>query len=177
MTGHQGKDEGVSDTGFPTGERPPAPEGRHEAVEGVEPRQPVIVCGVDGSETSIHAGAYAAGMTRRLHAVLVCVYVHTVGGISAAAPSVIPAMQEAQRDVVAEIKQTIADAQRVSGESVDIELVERTGNPFKEIVAVATERRADAVVVGASMQAGHRLVGSLAVHLVKTAEWPVTVVP
>jgi nucleotide-binding universal stress UspA family protein len=32
-------------------------------------------------------------------------------------------------------------------------------------------------VVGASTHAGHRLVGSLAVRLVKAARWPVTVVP
>jgi nucleotide-binding universal stress UspA family protein len=35
----------------------------------------------------------------------------------------------------------------------------------------------DAVVVGASTHAGHRLVGSLALHLVRVARWPVTVVP
>lgn len=143
------------------------------------PRQAVIVVGVDGSETATHAGAYAAGMARRLNAVLVCVYVHTIGGLSAAAPTVIPALQDAQRDVVAEIEQAIADAQVHWGGhgELEIEFLERTGNPFKEIVAVATERKADAVVVGASMQAGHRLVGSLAVHLVRAAQWPVTVVP
>ena len=42
---------------------------------------------------------------------------------------------------------------------------------------LADELRADAVVVGASTQAGHRFVGSLALHLVRTARWPVTVVP
>lgn len=146
---------------------------------GASPRQAVIVVGVDGSETSVHAGAYAAGMARRLRGVLVCVYVHSIGGLTAATPTVIPAVQEAQRDVVAEIKQAIVDAKvqwDVEG-VLEIEFLERTGNPFKEIVAVATERRADAVVVGASMQAGHRLVGSLAVHLVRAAQWPVTVVP
>lgn len=142
-----------------------------------EPRRAVIVVGVDGSETAMHAGAYAAGMARRQNGILVCVYVHTLSGLGAASPSVIPAMQEAQQDVVTDIKQTIADAQKLPWEQLDIELVERSGNPFKEIVAVATERKADAVVVGASMQAGHRLVGSLAVHLVRAAQWPVTVVP
>ena len=151
--------------------------GAGRADDAGGPRRPVIVVGVDGSETASRAGAYAAGTARRLHGLLVCVYVHTVGGVAATAPSVIPAMQEAQRDVVAEIKQTIAEAQRIPWENLDIEFVERSGNPFKEIVAVATERQADAVVVGASMQAGHRLVGSLAVHLVKAAQWPVTVVP
>ncbi|MHA3703065.1 universal stress protein [Jatrophihabitans sp. YIM 134969] len=154
-----------------------APLGERDTNAPGVPRRAVIVVGVDGSETAGHAGAYAAGMARRLNGLLVCVYVHTIGGLSAAAPSVIPALQEAQQDVVASIKQTIADAQKIPFEQLDIEFVERNGNPFKEIVSVATERRADAVVVGASMQAGHRLVGSLAVHLVRAAQWPVTVVP
>ena len=51
------------------------------------------------------------------------------------------------------------------------------GDPFAGLVQAADEMRADAVVVGASEQAGHRFVGSLAVRLVKTARWPVTVVP
>ncbi|WP_442934586.1 universal stress protein [Micromonospora sp. CPCC 205739] len=33
------------------------------------------------------------------------------------------------------------------------------------------------VVVGASGQAGHRLVGSVATRLVRTGRWPVVVVP
>jgi hypothetical protein len=32
-------------------------------------------------------------------------------------------------------------------------------------------------VVGASMQAGHRFAGSIAIRLVKAGRWPVTVVP
>ena len=51
------------------------------------------------------------------------------------------------------------------------------GEPFTELRRIADEIRAGAVVVGASAHAGHRLVGSLAVRLVKAARWPVTVVP
>ena len=51
------------------------------------------------------------------------------------------------------------------------------GNPFTEIVRLAGEIQADAVIVGASTKAGHRFVGSLAVHLVRASRWPVTVVP
>ena len=51
------------------------------------------------------------------------------------------------------------------------------GDPFTELRRIADEIHADAVVVGASAHAGHRLVGSLAVRLVKAARWPVTVVP
>ena len=51
------------------------------------------------------------------------------------------------------------------------------GDPYTELRRVADEVRADAVIVGASMQAGHRWIGSLAVRLVKAGRWPVTVVP
>jgi nucleotide-binding universal stress UspA family protein len=51
------------------------------------------------------------------------------------------------------------------------------GNPFAEIVRLADEIQADAVIVGASTKAGHRFVGSLAVHLVRASRWPVTFVP
>jgi len=51
------------------------------------------------------------------------------------------------------------------------------GDPYREINRIADETRADAIVVGASKQAGHRFVGSLAVRLVRAGKWPVTVVP
>ena len=60
---------------------------------------------------------------------------------------------------------------------VEIDFVHTWGDPFTELRRIADEIRADAVVVGASSQAGHRLVGSLAVRLVKAARWPVTMVP
>lgn len=46
-----------------------------------------------------------------------------------------------------------------------------------EIARIAQETRADAIIVGASLKAGHRLLGSIAVRLVKAGKWPVTVVP
>jgi nucleotide-binding universal stress UspA family protein len=55
--------------------------------------------------------------------------------------------------------------------------VTRRGDPFAEMCRMATEIKADAIVVGASMWAGHRFAGSLAVRLVKAGRWPVTVVP
>jgi nucleotide-binding universal stress UspA family protein len=56
-------------------------------------------------------------------------------------------------------------------------LVLRRGDPFRELTRVAEEERADAIVVGASYHAGHRLVGSLGLRLVRAGRWPVTVVP
>ncbi|MGO4431556.1 universal stress protein, partial [Streptomyces sp. MCAF7] len=51
------------------------------------------------------------------------------------------------------------------------------GDPYNGLVQAADELKADAVVVGASEQAGHRFVGSVAIRLVKAGRWPVTVVP
>jgi nucleotide-binding universal stress UspA family protein len=60
---------------------------------------------------------------------------------------------------------------------ISITFVATRGDPFSELRRVADEIRADEVVVGASAKAGHRLVGSLAVRLVRAGKWPVTVVP
>ena len=58
-----------------------------------------------------------------------------------------------------------------------ITFIATEGDPYTELRRIADEIRADAVVVGASAKAGHRLIGSLAVRLVRAGRWPVTVVP
>jgi nucleotide-binding universal stress UspA family protein len=60
---------------------------------------------------------------------------------------------------------------------VDLEFRSVVGDPWTELIRAAAETRADAVVVGASEHAGHRIVGSLATRLVRAGKWPVTVVP
>jgi nucleotide-binding universal stress UspA family protein len=60
---------------------------------------------------------------------------------------------------------------------IEVAYLERTGSPLNEIVRATDELRVDAVVVGASMQAGDRFVGAIATRLVRIARWPVTVVP
>jgi len=135
----------------------------------------VLLVGVDGSDTSLRAGAYAAGMARRQQARLVCLYVRpfsAVGGMSAGATL---GIQESYDQVAAELRQTAEEQGARLG--IDIVFVERDGNPYAEIVRLADEIKADAVIVGASTKAGHRFVGSLAVHLVRASRWPVTVVP
>lgn len=134
-----------------------------------------ILVGVDSSETSLRAAAYAAGLARRQGAMLIVLYVKTTSAASIAAPEATTAMNESQDQIALEIQQQIdANAPRLG---VDAELLVREGNPYAELMRVAEERRVDAIVVGASMQAGHRLVGSLATKLVRNASWPVTVVP
>src|SRR6478752_7678270 len=67
-------------------------------------------------------------------------------------------------------------ARRQSAELV-VRFVEVEGDAYTEISRICGEVLADAVIVGASTSAGHRIVGSLGVRLVRAGRWPVTVVP
>jgi nucleotide-binding universal stress UspA family protein len=135
----------------------------------------VLLVGVDGSDTSLRAAAYAAGMARRQQARLVILYVRPYSAVSGIGAGAITSMQEAYDSVAAELRQNAEEQGPRLG--IDVVVVERDGNPYTEIVRLAGEIQADAVIVGASTKAGHRFVGSLAVHLVRASRWPVTVVP
>ncbi|MFD5806764.1 universal stress protein [Streptomyces sp. NPDC049936] len=136
----------------------------------------VIVAGVDGSDSSLRAAAYAGGLARRQGALLAVVYVQPMlaGGAALGAP-VAETTDEIAEDLVAQIREA---TERVKG-IFDIRWEFHTfrGDPYNGLVATADQLKADAVVVGASEQAGHRFVGSVAVRLVKAGRWPVTVVP
>lgn len=138
----------------------------------------VIVVGVDDSTTSIRASWYAAGLARRQGARLVVVFVLPAPSLAAAGPtgaSVAAARDEAFREMAADMRQRALQFGSELG--IAITFVAARGDPFAEIRRVAAEVRADAIIVGASAHAGHRLVGSLAVRLVRAGKWPVTVVP
>lgn len=135
----------------------------------------VLLVGVDGSDTSLRAAAYAAGMARRQQARLVILYVRPFSAVPGIEAGAVTSMQEAQDAVAAELRKNAEEQAPRLG--IDVVVVERDGNPYTEIVRLAGEIQADAVIVGASTKAGHRFVGSLAVHLVRASRWPVTVVP
>jgi nucleotide-binding universal stress UspA family protein len=139
----------------------------------------VILVGVDASVTSQRAGAYAAGLARRQGARLVCVYVEQLsamyGAAAGAGAGAIAEQERALDDTAAVLRQEAQEwASRLG---VPVTFITAIGDPYHELRRVADEVHADAVVVGASTKAGHRLVGSLAVRLVKAGRWPVTVVP
>ncbi|AKL68872.1 universal stress protein [Streptomyces goshikiensis] len=136
----------------------------------------VILAGIDGSDSSLRAVAYAAGLARRQNALLALVYVQPVmaAGASLGAP-VAEATGEVAEEIVTGIREA---AERLKGIfDVRWEFHTFRGDPYAGLVSAAQELTADAVVVGASEQAGHRIVGSVAVRLVKAGRWPVTVVP
>ena len=134
-----------------------------------------ILVGVDGSESSLRAGAYAAGLARRQGAKLIVVYVKTSPATSMVVAEAAVAVDQSLDELEGELRQLVDENAPRLG--LQAELVVRAGNPYVELLGVAEERKVDAIVVGASTQAGHRLVGSLATRLVRHAAWPVTVVP
>ncbi len=135
----------------------------------------VILVGVDDSVTSLRAAAYAAGLARRQSARLVALYVRSASTMAALAPMGAASMQQALEEASADLERRLTEGGQSIG--LDIEFTTAVGEPFAELVRAAEEIRADAVVVGASKQAGHRVIGSIAVRLVRAGRWPVIVVP
>jgi nucleotide-binding universal stress UspA family protein len=136
----------------------------------------VILAGLDGSETSWRAAAYAAGLARRQHALLALVYVQPYMPTGAALG--VP-VSEVDTGIAEQLMAEIRDSvERLQGTfTVRWEFHTFRGDPYNGLTAAAEQLTADAVVVGASERAGHRFVGSVAVRLVKAGRWPVTVVP
>ena len=134
-----------------------------------------ILVGIDGTETSMRAAAYAAGLARRQGSHLIALYVATTSPLASQMAATAAAMIQTQDEIGRQLRQTVMDGAALVG--IDAEFVLRRGNPYRELIAVANALRVDAVVVGASGQSGRRFVGSLAGRLVRDATWPVTVVP
>jgi nucleotide-binding universal stress UspA family protein len=139
-----------------------------------------ILLGIDGTTSSMRAAAYAVGLARRQGSRLVAVYVRSSPScllpMADTGGSAVITVIDAQNAVEQELR-TAVERRAPQLVGVDVELVVRTGEPFAELTRVAQQVRADAVIVGRSAQALHRIAGSLAVKLVRCGRWPVTVVP
>jgi nucleotide-binding universal stress UspA family protein len=137
----------------------------------------VIVVGLDGSDSSYRATAYAAGLARRQNARLVIVYIKPLpSGVS---PSVVAAKLQLSQSISDDLRKYIFEqVARVPADEIPSwEFIDETGDPFLGLRAVADRLRADAVVIGASQKGGLRILGSIGVRMVKTGRWPVTIVP
>jgi nucleotide-binding universal stress UspA family protein len=138
----------------------------------------VILVAIDESVTGLRAGAYAAGLARRQEARFIAVYVVPITSpalTSAAGAGVLAAEREAHQEIAEELAGWAAERARVLG--ISVAFITAHGDPYREITRIAVDTHADAIVVGTSLQVGHRLMGSLAVRLVRAGKWPVTVVP
>jgi nucleotide-binding universal stress UspA family protein len=149
----------------PLGRPGPAPAG--------EASHPVLA-GYDGSASSRHALAYAAGMARRLDRSLVLIYV--VPGICCE-PMTGTVIGSARDD--AELARWLfAELDRVFDRGdLAVSVLTRRGNPARELAAAADESSADALVVGAPGHRWHHVAGSVPGWLARHAHCPVIVVP
>ncbi|BCB76972.1 universal stress protein [Phytohabitans flavus] len=135
----------------------------------------VLLVGIDGTITSLRAGAYAAGLARRQRSRLVVVYVARPSAFVGLAPGAAAVARQADHELAEDLRRQVVEGGEWTG--IKATFHEVYGDPYTEIVRLADEVNADGVIVGASMRAGHRFAGSLAIRLVKTGKWPVTVVP
>lgn len=134
-----------------------------------------ILVGVDGTDSSLRAAAYAAGMARRHGAQLIVLYVVPTSALAAQSPMSAGAMLATQAEIGEDIRTQLVEGTRRLG--IDTELIVRYGNPYREMFDVAESRQVEAVIIGSSTRSGRRFVGSLAGRLVRDAAWPITVVP
>ncbi|MGF7239492.1 MAG: universal stress protein [Frankia sp.] len=136
-----------------------------------------IVVGVDGSDTSMRAAAYGAGLARRQHAKLVLVYVRgqpPAGPLTVADFGGVISQQavQTQEDTEAHLRQLLRLVP-----ALDVSLIVRSGDPAPQLREVADTVKADEIVVGSSAGTRHRFAGAVGGRLVRTRRWPVTVVP
>ena len=136
----------------------------------------VIVAAVDGSTTSLRAASYAGGLARRQSAELVVIFVSSMTSMGGLIPEAVACPQSSPSfEIADDLRRQVEEGAQRAG--VRARFVEAKGDAYTQISRICTEVLADAVIVGASTSAGHRIVGSLGVRLVRAGRWPVTVVP
>ncbi|MBX6358063.1 MAG: universal stress protein, partial [Micromonosporaceae bacterium] len=125
----------------------------------------VILVGVDGSDTSMRAAAYACGLARRQRCHLVVAYVIAPSAFAWAIPGAGALLQSTLDEVEADLRREI---RRLAEEArIPVSFLSRRGSPYPCLREMADEVKADIVVVGASAHRGHRLVGSIGTRLVR----------
>lgn len=138
-----------------------------------------VVVGLDDSDSSWRAAAYAVGLARRQDALLVMVHVLPVhptamlAGLSwmLAADDMAVARQLRHRVALG-----LAGTPGLPAPRWEFHIL-RAPDVVTGLAGTADEMRADTVVVGTSRGLRHRLFGSPGQRLVRTGRWPVIVVP
>jgi nucleotide-binding universal stress UspA family protein len=166
--------------------------GRHNGMDNSERHyleddacrsaRPLIVVGIDGSETSWDAFCWACGETHRLEGRTVAVFVGpTSGAASATASAALTGAFVpfgAIQDSISDQAQKLSEQVRAYGHDhgVDVAFVHTHGDTAKELLRIAKDDQADLLVVGRSTKAWHRVAGSLGRQLVGRRGAPVVVV-
>jgi nucleotide-binding universal stress UspA family protein len=143
----------------------------NRAGPGGDGRGTVLV-GIDGSDTSLRAVAYAIGLASRQQCALTAVYVSDCN----AGPAAGALIAAAAREQAAEnLRGLVSDA--IGRTGIQGDFIRRSGGVYTELARAADEMHADAVIVGRSAKLGHRLAGSVGARLARNARWLVVVVP
>jgi nucleotide-binding universal stress UspA family protein len=131
------------------------PDLRHPAL-AAGGRHPVLAV-YDGSAASKHALAYAAGLARRADRWLIIIRVWRSG------------VRQAER-----MRRLRAELAEVDLGGLDIEIVSRIGPPARELIRATAERRADALVIGASRRPNRV---AMTARVLRGAGCPAVIVP
>jgi nucleotide-binding universal stress UspA family protein len=140
-----------------------------------------IVCAVDFSDSSIHALNYAMSLAQEADSHLAVVHVIEVPtGVLRGAPGAVQAVPQSLRAYIAlaeqegrtRLKDAIPDTVHAY---CSVETILTTGTPYREILRIADDQRADLLVVGIHGRGAidRLLFGSTAQHLVRQATCPV----
>jgi nucleotide-binding universal stress UspA family protein len=95
----------------------------------------VIVVGFDGSPTSLHAGAYAAGLARRQHGRLVVVHVEAPSALVNLTPSRPWPLEETLAAISQDLRRQVEEGAAYAG--VRVEFLAVRGDPYAELSRVA----------------------------------------
>ena len=136
-----------------------------------------ILVGVDMTEPSLRAGAYAAGLARRQSSQLTIVFARQLPA-AAMAYDQTGALAAAQLDDYDAVETQLREGLHRYVYDLDIRIEVRAGQPLKVITDIADKVRAECVVVGSSRPGAFlRTGGPLPAHLIRLRRWPVIVVP
>jgi nucleotide-binding universal stress UspA family protein len=157
-------------------------EGPHTAPEPAPARQAgdgpsLVVVGVDGTASAWRAFAWACGHARRSHCPVLAIFASTTGYLDCAMPNAMAAgaMAQAIAEMADDLRSEVSRAGAEFG--VPVRFEHRRGDPAKVLLGAADRHNADLVVIGAPMQALHRLTGSIAARLARSRKIPIVVVP
>ena len=135
-----------------------------------------VLVPLDLGESSDRTLDYAKTVAQRFDAALVLLHVVPNPYVTAASDVYLPPPQDFLDTLVRDARARLEEfANQLDRGALRVETVVKVGDPLLEIVAYATSRPADLVVMGTHGRTGvaHLVLGSVAERVVRTAPCPV----
>ena len=137
----------------------------------------MILCPIDFSELSIRAAEHAVGFARETSSRLLLAHIIHVptGELYQPDGHTLTFAEATERT-----RSRLADVQRTRlGGYANCECVVDVGDPYAQLLAIATQRKVDLIVLAARGEGAvaHLLVGSVADKLIRHAPCPIFVLP